>query len=115
MAEGVLDQGWGEPPVRIKYDITADALYIFVSEETPVDGVEIDPGTVVDLDASGRIRGIEVIHPARSWPLERIAEEYDLDVPTILALRALWPADAGARYPYANVAGRSGRRVAALN
>jgi uncharacterized protein YuzE len=77
--------------MRLKYDHTADALYIYLTDvRKPVDGREIDPGTIVDLDESGAAVGIEVIHPARAWPLDAILEAFPIPVNDALELRALW-------------------------
>jgi uncharacterized protein YuzE len=87
--------------MRISYDQAANALYIFLSDTQAVQGVEMDGGTIVDLDAQGGIRGIEVINPGRAWPLDEVLERFDVGVDDALALRALWPGEG--RFPYANV------------
>jgi uncharacterized protein YuzE len=77
--------------MRLKYSQTGDALYIYLIDGgRPVKGEEIDNGTLVDLDDEGRVVGIEVLNPARNWPLEEIAERFALDMDDVLALRALW-------------------------
>lgn len=61
----------------LRYSDTADALYIYLQPGvTPTRGEEIDSATIVDLDESGAVVGIEVLNPAREWPLEVIAERY---------------------------------------
>jgi uncharacterized protein YuzE len=79
-------------------DVRADALYIeLVQDAASARTEEIDPGTLVDLDARGRVIGIEVVHPARPWPLEEILERYDIDCGDERELRAYFPQMAWAR------------------
>jgi uncharacterized protein YuzE len=40
--------------------------------------VEIDSGTLVDLDAGGQVIGIEVINPLRAWPLEEVLSRFSI-------------------------------------
>ena len=76
--------------MRLKYDQSANALYIYLQEGvTPAGGAEIDAGTIVDLDDSGRVVGIELLNPARPWPLDEIAERFEIDMADVLALAAL--------------------------
>jgi uncharacterized protein YuzE len=51
------------------YDIDADALYITLAEGTVARTAVIDDGCNVDLDADGKLLGIEVLNPGRAWPL----------------------------------------------
>lgn len=81
--------------MNISYDETADAVYISLSDSLVEKTVEINPGTLIDVDRAGELVGIEVIRPARDWPLVRIAEEYGLGEEDIRAIRALWPEDGG--------------------
>jgi uncharacterized protein YuzE len=63
--------------MKVHYDQTADALYITLAEDTPVSRtVQIDSGTLVDLDRFGHVRGIEVIRPGRTWPLDEILSRF---------------------------------------
>lgn len=80
--------------MRLKYDQGANALYIYLQEGVkPIGGAEIDPGTIVDLDGSGRVVGIELLNPARPWPLDEISERFELDIVDLLSLKALAPAE----------------------
>jgi uncharacterized protein YuzE len=77
--------------VRLKYDRTADALYIYLVEGVKVARTEmIDGGTLVDLDDSENLIGIEVLAPARKWPLDEILDRFSVELGDALALRALW-------------------------
>ncbi len=85
----------------LKYSDTADALYIYLKPGvSPTHGEEIDHGTIVDLDDSGAVVGIEVLNPARDWPLETIAERYGLDMADHLQLRTLWDRQGNKPFPY---------------
>ncbi|HTI65911.1 MAG TPA: DUF2283 domain-containing protein [Caulobacteraceae bacterium] len=44
------------------YDPEADAVYIALSDSRPHEGSEVAPGVVLDLDAEGRVVGIEVLN-----------------------------------------------------
>jgi uncharacterized protein YuzE len=44
------------------YDPEADAVYIALSDAVPHEGTEVAPGVVLDLDADGRVVGIEVLN-----------------------------------------------------
>lgn len=57
--------------MKLTYDHEDDALYVKLVEGERVSRTEqLDTGTLVDLDRFGRVLGIEVIRPARRWPLE---------------------------------------------
>lgn len=60
------------------YDTDADALYLKLSDGTIARSAEIDDGTLVDEDAEGEIVGIEVLRPARNWPLQTILQRYKI-------------------------------------
>lgn len=83
--------------MRLKYSRTGDALYIYLSEGRPAGGHEIDNGTLVDVDEQGEIVGIEVINPAREWPLDEIAERFPMAMDDLLALKTLWRSEPEAR------------------
>lgn len=88
------------PTPTMTYDREADALYIALVSDRPVARTtEIDLGTLVDLDVRGRLLGVEVVRPARSWPLDAILDRYPVDAGTEAYLRSLFPPDADAA-PY---------------
>ncbi len=47
--------------MKIEYDPKADALYIRLIAGTVVESDEVRPGVVFDLDAAGRVLGIEML------------------------------------------------------
>jgi uncharacterized protein YuzE len=86
--------------MRVTYDETADAAYIYLLEDGEVARTDtIDEGTFVDVDAAGTLIGIEILTPARSWALDAIAQRYPMNLADVLAIRALWPD--GGPFPFA--------------
>jgi uncharacterized protein YuzE len=47
--------------MQIEYDPKADAMYIRLIAGTVVESDEVRPGVVFDLDAAGRVLGIEML------------------------------------------------------
>jgi uncharacterized protein YuzE len=90
--------------MKVQYDQTVDALYIAVTENVLVDRtIEIEPGTLVDVDPRGRLLGVEIIRPGREWPLEQILGRFQVDRADAQLLRELGGArQEGARtFPFA--------------
>jgi len=85
--------------MTIDYDREADAVEISLTGGLVARTLEIDPGTLVDLDAQGRLVAIEVIHPQRPWPLSQILEQFDVGAEDEAVLRALW--NEQSPYPFA--------------
>ncbi len=46
---------------KVKYDRTADALYVRLKEDKIVDSDEPSPGIIVDYNENGEIVGIEIL------------------------------------------------------
>jgi uncharacterized protein YuzE len=62
--------------MKVGYDLQADALYITLNEHAEISRtIQVDPGTLVDLDSRGHLIGVEVIRPARPWPLDEILNQ----------------------------------------
>ena len=47
--------------MKIEYDPKADAMYIRLIAGTVVESDEVRPGVVFDLDAAGRVLGIDML------------------------------------------------------
>jgi uncharacterized protein YuzE len=75
--------------MKVTYDQQADALYIELDDAPVSRTVHIDRGTLVDLDAQGRLIGVELIRPARPWPLATILNRFPLDPDSARILRLL--------------------------
>jgi uncharacterized protein YuzE len=68
--------------VRIKYDASVDAAYIYLADEirpgavakmVPVDPLAINGMINLDFDAEGRLLGIEVLAASKRLPREALA------------------------------------------
>ena len=76
--------------MKVEYDQAADALYITLAEDLQVSRtVQIDTGTLVDLDRFGHVRGIEVLRPGRAWPLDEILRRFPVGEADAHLLREL--------------------------
>jgi uncharacterized protein YuzE len=82
--------------MNFQYDSDADALEIRLAGSNVARTVQVDSGTLVDLDAKGDVVAIEVLRPSRLWPLEEILERFRIDEADAAVLRSLW----GAEKPY---------------
>ncbi|MCJ2021352.1 DUF2283 domain-containing protein [Methylobacterium sp. E-065] len=51
--------------MKSEYDPVVDALYIRLAETCVVESEEIRPGFIVDLDADGRIVGVEILDASK--------------------------------------------------
>jgi len=74
-----------------RYDLDANALYIELGEGPAARTVQVDSGTLVDLDPAGNVLGIEVIQPERSWPLEEILRRFFFAEEDARELRVYFP------------------------
>lgn len=79
--------------MRAEYDRRADALYIYLAEGAVESTEEISPDLIVDLDADGQLRGIELLTP-RNVDITPLLERYPLDA---VALRSAIDQAIGAR------------------
>ena len=87
--------------MKFSYDYTADALYIKITDSLVDQTHQIDSGTMVDVDNFGRVVGIEVLQPARAWPLEDIKSQYNLTTNEKAILDSLWSQVTHTPYPFA--------------
>lgn len=83
--------------VSTAYDTDADALYVKIGQGEIARTRQLDDWTMVDEDAHGAALGLEVIHPARDWPLTEFLTRYSIDPATAGMLRALFPGAEAAR------------------
>jgi uncharacterized protein YuzE len=72
------------------FDPEADALAILVADGLVARTIEIDPGTLVDVDGAGRALTIELIRPNRLWPIDEVVDEFDIEDDDAVILRSLW-------------------------
>ncbi len=63
--------------MKLRYYPETDSLYISLSEEPAIDAVEVSDGLVADVDADGRVVGLDIEHAASRLDLTTI-EAIDL-------------------------------------
>jgi uncharacterized protein YuzE len=54
--------------MRLHYDPTTDALYLRLDESQVVDSQEVNPGVILDFNASNEVVGIEVLRLRSRFP-----------------------------------------------
>jgi len=74
--------------VTLEYDLDVGALYIRFAQLPIATTKEFGDNANVDLDAAGRVVGIEVISAAHRWPLIEILAAYELESADLAQLRA---------------------------
>jgi uncharacterized protein YuzE len=70
------------------YEGDADALYLKLTDRKVARAVEVDYGTLADLDLAEAVVGIEVIQPDRPWPLEDVLSRFRVSKEQVRELRA---------------------------
>lgn len=76
--------------MKLAYDHEADALAIRLADGIVDRTVEVASGTLVDVDATGRVLTIEVIHPKRRWPLDEVLARFPISRDDAAMLRGMW-------------------------
>ncbi len=61
--------------MKLHYDRETDSLYIDLNSRPSVDSREIQEGLVIDLDAKGRIVGIDIQHASEVLDLATLETE----------------------------------------
>ena len=87
----------------LTYDNESDGLYVSLRDGVSIDRTEqIDPGTLIDVDRSGEIVGIEVLRPARAWPLDEVVSRFHMSDHDALLLRSVFEPSVPneRRYPF---------------
>lgn len=77
--------------LHTSYDTEADAAYFRIRTGEVARTEHVDGWTIVDVDAAGQLLGIEVLHPARMWPIEDIVDRYAIDELDLTMLRLMYP------------------------
>lgn len=62
--------------MELIYDSDADALEITLGQGIVCRTIQIDVGTLVDIDEHGDVVALEVIRPMRPWPLDEILARF---------------------------------------
>ena len=64
--------------MKITVDQRADALYISFRQTSVSRTMEINPGTLVDVDHDGEVVGIEIIGASSAqWPLDELLKRFN--------------------------------------
>ena len=61
--------------MKLHYYPETDSLYIDLSERVSVDSVEVADGLVIDLDADGKVVGIDIDHASKLLDLKTLETE----------------------------------------
>ena len=76
--------------IRTSHDLNANALYVYVTDLPTVRTEQLDSGTLVDLAEGDVLVGIEVLNPARPWPIGDILARFSPDEPDAKLLREMF-------------------------
>ncbi|MET8406775.1 DUF2283 domain-containing protein [Streptomyces sp. NPDC005195] len=76
--------------MELSYDLDADAMYLHATDVPVARTVEVDSGTMVDVADDGSVVGIEIVTPARNWPIDRLLAEFDISAEATTLLRSLY-------------------------
>jgi len=79
------------------YDTDADALEIILGLGIVCRTIQIDAGTLVDVDEHGDVVSLEVLRPARPWPLDEILGRFAIAERDAEQLRAMQVPEASSR------------------
>jgi len=94
--------------LRLAYDQDADALYVRFRDERVARTTQLDSGTLADLDATANLIGVEVIRPARAWPIQEILDHFSLADDDRAMLKAVFQGKPGHTVAFSG----GGQRVA---
>lgn len=61
--------------MKFSYHADTDSLYIDLADRPSLDSWEVTPDVVIDVDAEGRIVGIEIQHASEVVDLSRLESE----------------------------------------
>jgi uncharacterized protein YuzE len=68
--------------MKVSYDVAADAMFIFFSENPSVDSEELREGVIADYGADGRLVALEVLNASKVLDLASLGEE---SIPLVLS------------------------------
>ena len=58
--------GKKEKPVVVNYDPSSDVLYVVTQEGEEEEFIEVSPGVNIELDAEGRVIGVEILNASEA-------------------------------------------------
>lgn len=81
--------------MQLEYDLNVAALYIRLSGEPVAQTDEAGDDAAVDLDAAGRVVGIEILSAAGQRALPGILASYDIEAADAEQIKAYFKTEAG--------------------
>lgn len=78
--------------MRLTYDLDAGALCIGLTKQDVARTRQLDGNTLVDLDAAGRLVGIEITSIDHPWAVERILGDFGISEQDAAQIRAYFTA-----------------------
>ncbi len=75
--------------MRWSYDLSANALYVYLTDKDVAGQDEMPDGVIVDVDKDGHAVGIEVLSPDAGWDVGAVIQRFQLDQETINAIGGL--------------------------
>ncbi|WP_338824221.1 hypothetical protein MHOCP_23310 [Moorella humiferrea] len=64
--------------MKVRYDPDADALYIRFNDSSIYETEEISPGVMLDIDAEGKLVGLEILDAAQKIGKPPLTVEVEL-------------------------------------
>jgi uncharacterized protein YuzE len=58
--------------MRLKLDKESDALYLRLDEAPVLESEEVQPGVILDLNAEGKVVGVEILNLSAQVPPEQL-------------------------------------------
>jgi uncharacterized protein YuzE len=55
-----------EKPIVVNYDPSSDVLYVVTQEGEEEEFIEVSPGVNIELDAEGRVIGVEILNASET-------------------------------------------------
>jgi len=55
-----------EKPIVVHYDPSSDVLYVVTQEGEEEEFIEVSPGVNIELDAEGRVIGVEILNASEA-------------------------------------------------
>ena len=61
--------------MKIEFDPVVDALYVRLTDQDIIESEEVQPGVILDFDASGKVVGVEILSVSKreNKPLPKAA------------------------------------------
>ena len=70
-------------------DLDADSMYVRLSSEAVARQEQLPSGIIVDLDAAGALRGVEILRASVGWDPSEVIARFPMSLPDVDSLRYL--------------------------